>query len=97
MRQFLWAALLALLLFATLEQKASAWGCCDGSGSGHYFSCLGVVPGPWYLYWPTGVEGSSTGSFGNWSYPCHFQTPVPIGDSFCSDYGGFYPGYWYGR
>jgi hypothetical protein len=32
----------------------------------------------------------------HWNYSMHFQTPVPIGDSFCSDYGGFYPGYWYG-
>ena len=103
MRQFVWAALLALLLFATAEQKVSAWGCCccgGGSGDGHYFPCLGIVPGPWYLYWPSGVEGNPTGSFGNWKYPCNFQAPVPVGESFCSDYGGiggYYPGYWYGH
>jgi len=98
MKQFLWAALLALPLFAATEQKASAWGCCGG-GDGHFFPCLGIVPGPWYLYWPTGPCGAMAApdNFGAWRYPCHFQTPVLVGDSFCSDYGGYYPGYWYGR
>jgi hypothetical protein len=107
MRRFLWAAAVALPLLAVAEQRASAWGCCGpGCGLGlfgkpHYFPCLGVVPGPWYTYWPTGPGGEmiSEAYFGHWKYRFHFQTPVPIGDSFCSDYGGggFYPSYWYGR
>jgi hypothetical protein len=99
MRQFLWAALLAVPLFAAAGQKASAWGCCD-CGHSHFYPCLGVVPGPWYTYWPTGPGGAMASSayFGEWKYPCHFQTPAPFPvDSFCSDYGGFYPAYWYGR
>jgi hypothetical protein len=98
MKPLLWAALLALPLLALADQKASAWGCCEG-GHSHFFPCLGVVPGPWYSYWPTGSCGAMAAphSFGGWKYPCHFQAPVPVGDSFCSDYGGFYPGYWYGR
>jgi hypothetical protein len=98
MKRLLWAALLALPLLAVSEQKASAWGCCGGCGHGHYFPCMGIVPGPWYLYWP-GSSGAmeAPGTFGHWHYPCHFQTPAPIGESFCSDYGGFYPSYWYGR
>ena len=104
MNRFLWAALLALPFLAASGQKASAWGCCGGCGgcSGFGFArflpCSGTAPGPWYLYWPKGPCGAmvAQGSFGHWRYPNHFQTPVPVGDSFCSDYGGFYPSYWYG-
>ena len=99
MRQFLWAALLAAPLFVAAEQKASAWGCCD-CGHSHFFPCFGVVPGPWYAYWPMGPGGAMAAQqpYCGWRYPCHFQNPVPVGDSFCSDYGGgYYPSYWYGR
>lgn len=99
MRQFLWAALLAVPLLAVAEQRASAWGCCGGDGHSHFFPCLGIVPGPWYDYWPLGPCGAMATAepYCGWHYPCHFQAVVPIGDSFCSDYGGYYPGYWYGR
>ena len=109
MRRFLWAALLALPLVAAAEQKAFAWGCCGcglgglfgGGGAGNYFPCLGIVPGPWYTYWPVGPGGEmiSDSASGRWRYRFHFQTPVPIGESFCSDYGsgGYYPSYWYGQ
>jgi len=104
MSQFVRAALLALPLVAGVEQKAFAWGCCCecGQGQSHFFPCLGIVPGPWYSYWPTGPGGemTSSGYYGQWKYPNHFQTPapIPVGESFCSDYGGgFYPSYWYGR
>jgi hypothetical protein len=102
MKQFLWAALLACPLLAAAERTALAWGCPDcsqGGGHSHFFPCLGVVPGPWYMYWPTGPGGAMAASqpYSGWRYPSHFQNPAPIGDSFCSDYGGFYPSYWYGR
>ena len=99
MRQFLWAALLAVPLLVAAEQKASAWGCCDGGGHSHFFPCFGIVPGPWYAYWPMGPCGAMATQYPycGWRYPCHFQAAAPVGDSFCSDYGGFYPGYWYGR
>lgn len=108
MKRFLWAALLALPLVAASAQKASAWGCCGGCGGCGGFSgfclerflpCSGSAPGPWYLYWPTGSCGGMFGPCAaHWQYPWHFQTPAPIGESFCSDYGagGTYPGYWYG-
>jgi hypothetical protein len=105
MRRLIWAAVAALPLLAVAEQRASAWGCCGpglaGGGDPRFFPCLGIVPGPWYTYWPTGPGGEmiSDSYSGAWRYRFHFQTPVPIGESFCSDYGsgGYYPSYWYGR
>jgi len=67
---------------------------CGGGRLGSLFPCLGIVPGPWYTYWP---DGGIPAQGGDWRYWMHFQTPAPIGESFCSDYGGYYPGYWYGQ
>jgi hypothetical protein len=106
MKRFLWVALLALPFLAVSGQKASAWGLCAdcggcaGGGQGHFFPCLGIVPGPWYNYWPKGPGGGMVGpSIPHWRFPMNFQTPapIPVGESFCSDYGGFYPSYWYGN
>lgn len=101
MKRIVWAAVLALPFLVASEQRAAAWGCCGGGGCGgnsHFFPCLGIVPGPWYNYWPMGPCGAMATScpYSHWHYPDHFRTPAPIGESFCSDYGGFYPSYWYG-
>jgi hypothetical protein len=102
MKQYLWATLLALSCLVAWEQKASAWGCGGGCGGGPscFFPCQGIVPGPWYDFWPSGPCGqmAASCSYGHWHYSNHFQTPAPFpNDSFCNDYGGFYPSYWYGR
>src|SRR5437868_2865798 len=73
--------------------------CCDGGcgggygGSGygnpdlcgpHFNECAGVVPGPWYTYWPYGGAPVMTSpySYWNWTYDDHFRygsggTPFP--------------------
>jgi hypothetical protein len=53
------------------------WG---GDSAGPAFDeCHGVVPGPWYTYWPYGGAPFMTSpyQFATWSYDNNFQTPAP--------------------
>jgi hypothetical protein len=72
-------------------------GCCCSCGPcGGYNDCCGVVPGPWYLYWPAGCPPAMYGPLpGCWSYADHFQVSAPV--PFCAAPPGAYPSYWYGR
>jgi hypothetical protein len=50
-------------------------GCCGLCG------CTPYVPGPWYLFWPNGMEtemGAPVGN-GQWTLEDHFQLPAPTG------------------
>jgi hypothetical protein len=76
-------------------------GGCDGCGGG----CSGVVPGPWYTYWPYGGAPAMTSPFSDpgWTYESNFQTPAPIAYPFwpaaasTAPSAGSYPSYWAGH
>ena len=41
----------------------------------------GIVPGPWYTYWPGGgCDNRMTSAYANdcWTYEMNFQTPAPM-------------------
>jgi hypothetical protein len=93
-----------------LHMFASGVLCCDPHRPA-FNECAGIVPGPWYLYWP--YDGScrmtSPISSFHWEYECHFQTPAPVYPYWAASQGvyptpatgfqatGYYPSYWYGR
>jgi hypothetical protein len=73
-------------------------GCCCSCGPCiGYNECCGVVPGPWYLYWPAGCPPVMSGPPAmGWSYADHFQVSAPVPYP-CAPPPGTYPSYWYGR
>ncbi len=57
-----------------------AGGCGYGGGAvASYDACHGVVPGPWYTYWPYGGQPYMTSPVQTpgWVYDMNFQTPAP--------------------
>jgi hypothetical protein len=59
--------------------------CGGGYGGGYGGSCgadcSGVVPGPWYTYWPTPGNPyvqSAPQAYPGWTYFDNFQTPAPV-------------------
>jgi hypothetical protein len=62
--------------------------CCGGGGYGGaaaYNECHGVVPGPWYTYWPSAQNPAvmtSPYETPGWNYAMNFQTPAPIPGGF---------------
>jgi hypothetical protein len=61
---------------------APSFGCggWGGDACGASFDeCHGVVPGPWYTYWPYGGAPVMTSpyNFPAWMYDDNFQTPAP--------------------
>ena len=70
---------------------------CSCGPCGGFNECCGIVPGPWYLYWPQGCPPVMAAPYyGCWSYANHFQSPAPVG-WYCPPAPGSYPSYWYGR
>ncbi|HLN30794.1 MAG TPA: hypothetical protein VK395_23850 [Gemmataceae bacterium] len=66
---------------AWCEPCGCAPACAPGcGGSGGFNECSGVVPGPWYLYWPYGGSGYMTApsTYPGWVYDNNFQTPAPV-------------------
>ncbi len=58
------------------EINTYCFGCCNGAD---YDACHGVVPGPWYSYWPSGDGTTMTGAvYPYWMYDDHFQVSAPI-------------------
>jgi hypothetical protein len=58
-------------------------GGCPGGGCNGcpgFDECHGIVPGPWYTYWPYGGMPfqSSSEAYPAWVYDMHFQTPAPV-------------------
>ena len=58
------------------------WGGWGGGGNAcgpAFDECHGVVPGPWYTYWPYGGAPVMTSpyNFPAWVYDDHFQVPAP--------------------
>jgi hypothetical protein len=93
---------------------ARMFACCVLTCDAHrpwFDECHGIVPGPWYLYWPYDGSGGMTSpvSSNHWHYENHFQTPAPIYPYWAASQGvyptpstgfqatGYYPDYWYGR
>src|SRR5262249_34555680 len=129
MKRFVWAAVLAVPVFAATQQRASAeggfcwmndfcrfrlkfcaqcypnchcpfeggWGgpACAGGGCGwgggwggwgggdacgaSFDQCHGVVPGPWYTFWPYGGAPFMTSPYtsSTWTYDSNFQGTPP--------------------
>src|SRR5207302_11264433 len=64
----------------------SGGGCCGSGGYGGggaaatFNECSGVVPGPWYTYWPYGGQPAMTSPYETpgWVYENNFQLPAPV-------------------
>jgi hypothetical protein len=82
MKKFIWAGLLALPLAVCPASTARA----DGPIVSWVFQLkgqfnTGIVPGPWYTYWPGGgCDNRMTSAYANdcWTYEMNFQTPAPM-------------------
>jgi hypothetical protein len=74
------------------------WGCKSCSAGPGHNDCKGIVPGPWYLYWPDpSGAGIQTGPAygGRWTLENHFTGHVMgFGPAVAAPQ---YPSYWYGR
>lgn len=71
---------------------------CGPSGGPSFNECCGVVPGPWYTFWPNGgCMMTSPYTCAKWMYDDHFQMTAPWGPAYpsappCYGSGPQFPG-----